>query len=650
MINETNELIFPAGFIADKSTEPSQVSITDDAFDWAEAEVEGNVVAANRNNGAVLADIDLQSQAGIEPLVIDFKHLFKKGFSVIAVQAEYGSQKTRSARLQLGNDAIYVSNRITLNEQEKQAGAFADTKVVNSLHTLVANYKAGYKKLPKYLVIDEVDSTFGQMRWRACPFELIVEAMRWLIKSDVKIALLSRDLPAEMAEAICQVLGVAKSKLYYYSAERQERKQTVFLTRNYNVFMQAMLSPNIPANSIKVILTDRADGRLMQLSSAIRADRPDAKITTIVGGQGELAPEMLKQCVQDELDGYDVWLLGSPVIEQGVSIEGDVFTAIGYLQEGNPGTLRPVSNGLQALHRVRNRAAVRIVCLLEPDRKKNKPLLSALRKQLQQQHSLMLEAKVFDPEGPRNSRLNYKQAYIMFAYVLQNIDAKQRANLFSAYKTELIHSGYTVAELDTELTKPPKQERKTKPDPLPEPEVFTGWAETMTSSLMADIEADPGRLDTLRKRADVAREAEAYNTQWHRAEVAFMLGTQAANDWHIVSELGRDKSKYFAIRRLHNLLSEKVLLKYNFDAEKDVEQQVLTANLLRQLFGTLPKATEMLTEMAERKWPAEIIVDDRQGKDKEHYIKQLNRRLQTYGLKLKKCGKDYSFYRLQIVI
>lgn len=372
--------------------------------------------------------VDFYAEASRLPYVDTLK--IAEQHDHVLIKAEYGCGKTFSLK-PIADKTLYIAHRRVLVDQNSH---FAKACTINALPSVNVN---DYE----YIVIDEALGTLAGLSWEQVDYRAVLLQLSLF---EGKIIALDRD----GSPAISQLLSKLTDKQFsFYHHETGSRNKSVLLTESIDEMLD--LAMKAPAG-IKLILCDTKSQA--ESLHKLKLDQPKFLITASTGNAMDIIKEA-ENC-------GDCWLFASPKIQEGVSLEGHRYVFTAYVQNGTPGMLTPVWRGQQALHRVRNLSACRVVCLLghcqEPliNADELKPALLA---QYVKAKDLVFEMLKYQAEGGTlHSYINevVDIGFSIYSY-LKQITSEHNADPLKQWIKELESSGYNVVYsdgLDQELT------------------------------------------------------------------------------------------------------------------------------------------------------------------------------------------------------
>lgn len=347
----------------------------------------------------------------------------------ILIKAEYGCGKTWSLK-PIAHKTLYVAHRCVLIQQNSH---FAKSVTINALPSVNVN---DYE----YIVIDEVVGTLHGLSWSQVDYNSVTEKLRTF---EGKIIALDRDGSEEFARLLSKHTN--KNFSFYHHRTGSRNKSVLVTECIEDVIDLASKSPP----GIRLILCD-TKWKAEELNRLI-LNQPTFVITAATGNAMDIIREA-ENC-------GDCWIFASPKIREGLSLEGHRYVFNAYVQNGTQGMLTPVWRGCQALHRVRNLSAARVVCLLGHCREdmidKNKLKSQLLAQYVKAKDTIEEMTEYLLSVGTIDSYIDdvLGVGFEIYSY-LKHLTSIQNNDNLNHWLSELKESGYNpihVDSLDTQL-------------------------------------------------------------------------------------------------------------------------------------------------------------------------------------------------------
>lgn len=552
--------------------------------------------------------------------------LLGKYASHLLVSAEYGTGKTYSLQ-PIAKQALYVAHRKSL--AEPKAKEYAHSVCINSLHAV--------QELEgiKYIVLDEVLGVItDSLLWEAVPYQLTIDKLRNLAKSGCRFIALDRDADKSCAELLSKLID--QPFAYHEHIGGSREKQVVFANSLDGLYATAMQAET----GVRTVLCNTA-----ALAEELAQELEPSFLIT--GANSYEATKLIEEARSFAVEHGTCWLIGSPAVQEGVSIEGEEFSFIGYVQSSHPAMARPVSKGMQALHRVRNPKAIRCVCLLEQsdlELAESKSITDEMARLLKQEE--LISYIVAESYGIKLELNPYKELGASISRYRRVLTFEQRICLHDAWSKELAKSGYTIAYAsDLELELPlPEPEVQLEPDAKLAPFCFT---KQITDKNVQWLRANSS--------LSLSFNAEDPTSTRSRAYLAMHYGADFANSPEAVLAFKANRYSYYKkLKDLRLLLKPTEALKlYCYDRET---HQVRYFTLQKMLADVLGK--EAFSKLGSGEFEATIGRHDLQEHSLFKSFKELagyehcsNKRwfkqvLESFGITCDRCGKGYKKLKL----
>jgi hypothetical protein len=245
----------------------------------------------------------------------------------------------------------------------------------------------------------------------------------------------------------------------------------------------------------------------------------------LITRDGALVEPTLKEA---ESVGYG-WIFTSPVVESGLSLTSPKYTFTAVIKNGCPKVQMPIDCGMQALHRVRNLSAIRVVCLLGVDKQPAITEERLVTNYLMATDTLYEYMKYTHVDGKPSASFfkGIKEAaYSIYAHQ-SYITSLQNNDAIAVWIEKLEGSGYTVIRKESISRKLMLQ-----PD--------TSLADTNVE--YSFLYNEQAYFDSLKMNEE--RFAEAYPNEFNtnRYNILRTFGVDKANNYTAVN---RDYWKYF---------------------------------------------------------------------------------------------------------
>jgi hypothetical protein len=544
-----------------------------------------------------------------------------ENYGHVLIKAEYGCGKTYSLKA-IADKALYLAHRTVLVEQNNY---FAKAITINTLHTIrnVNEYE--------YLIIDEVLGVFAGLAWDEVPFALVCDQLQ---SFRGKIIALDRDASPRIAELLCELTG---KQIAYYHHETDKRDKDVLFTRSLDYLIN--LAQQQAELGIKLILCD-SKKRAEQLYNL----KLDEKKYLITSSNRNEAFTILNSAEEDS----SCWVFASPVIQEGLSLDSDKYVFSGYVHSGTKDILTPVLRGMQALHRVRNRKAIRGVCLLAMNQENviEEADFEMLVKEKYIKACELLPDFVRWSFSAREKDFfsGFKEIGFKIYSHLSHLTTIQNAYLEETWLEELEKSGYTPIYVD-KLNESIKLEYEALKN-----QGFPPFKTKYTKE---------HREELLKSVDEVFMEEHSIDRKcWlevNRVSALRYFGVEKANDAEFVANYW-EKGHYFRISKVYRLLFNQELgvrgrLFSDLDNVRDklVRELLITAFGAEWLFLGTPrlKATFEINKAdlySSTTFKQLEDFEDKSGTTDERWLWKLLKN--RYGLNCKQCGKQKSKYRI----